>query len=131
MVTFATNLRHRGPRVNVPDGSGKVQAAIFAAEVEQWVAARFKARFFYATDQDEVVASLMQCMAFAFEYTQRAWQDRRTIFADFPTRSGKAILGFPCEQVGNGLLPNLQNVDGEVVNAAQNLCAAGIIGDAH
>ena len=112
-------------------GSGKVQAAVFAPEVEQWVAAWLKAGFFYATDQDEMVASRMQGMAFAFEYAKRAWQDRRAIFAHFPPRSGKAIFAFPCEQVGNGLLPDLQNVDGEIINAAQNLCASGIIGDAH
>ena len=112
-------------------GSGKVQAAVFAPEVEQGVTARLKARFFYAADQDEMVASRMQGMAFAFEYAKRAWQDRRAIFAHFPPRAGKAIFAFPCEQVGNGLLPDLQNVDGEIINAAQNLCASGVIGDAH
>jgi hypothetical protein len=50
-----------------------VQAAVFAPKVEQWVTARFKARFFDATDQDEMVASFMQGMAFAFKHAKRAW----------------------------------------------------------
>ena len=51
---------------------GEVQAPVFAPEVEQRVTARFKACFFDTSNQNEMVTSLMQGVAFAFEYAKRA-----------------------------------------------------------
>ena len=78
-----------------------------------------------------MVPRLVQHMPFAFKDTERAGQNRRAIFADFPPRSGEAIFAFSREQVGHRLLANLQYVDREVIDPAQHLCTARIVGDAH
>src|SRR3546814_5271349 len=68
--------------------SGEMELAIFAAEIEQGVAARFEDRFQHAPDKDEMIAARMHRLARAFEAAQRPVQDGRAEFADFPWRRG-------------------------------------------
>src|SRR3546814_8079663 len=72
--------------------SGEMELAIFAAEIEQGVAARFEDRFQHATDKDEIIAARMRRLARAFDAAQRPMQEGRAEFPDFPWRRRIPIL---------------------------------------
>src|SRR3546814_18546459 len=71
--------------------SGEMELAIFAAAIEQGVAARFEDRFQHAPDKDDMIAARMHRLARAFDAAQRPVQDGRAEFADFPWRRGITI----------------------------------------
>src|SRR3546814_11051332 len=97
-----------------------MELAIFAAEIEQGVAARFEDRFQHAPDKDEMIAARMHRLARAFEAAQRPVQDGRAEFADFPWRRGITILTLAGKAVRRRLLTDLENLDGDSPGSAQD-----------
>src|SRR3546814_18966288 len=84
--------------------SGEMELAIFAAEIEQGVAARFEDRFQHAPDKDEMIAARMHRLARAFEADQRPAQDGRPAFAESPWRPGIKITTLAAHTLRRRLL---------------------------
>ena len=70
----------------------EMQSPVAAAEVKQRIQPRFEGRLLHFADQDEMVASLMDGMARAFEYRERIHQYRYAVLAHAPRCAAKAVL---------------------------------------
>src|SRR3546814_14731280 len=90
-----------------------MQFAVFAAEIEQRVAAGFEDGLEDAADEQEMVAAVVDGVAFAFEARERAGEDGRAELAFDPRRRGKAVLALAREAVRGRLLADLEDVDRE------------------
>src|SRR5690606_29077391 len=108
----------------------KMEFAIFAAEIEQWVTARFEYRLEHAPDENEMVAAIVHRIASAFKARQGSSENRRAIFAHLPRGETKAILSLACKAVRGRLLANLKHIDSKTFSIAQAGRAPRAIGDA-
>src|SRR6476469_10027112 len=109
----------------------EVQTAVAAAEIKQRVETGVEARLHHLTDQDVMVAAVIDRVILAFEYAQRLLEDWRSRFAGRPRGASEPVLDPRREGDRGRLLLRLEDIDREVRGADERLRTGGPFIEAH
>src|SRR4029450_5440332 len=106
-----------------------MESAVAPAEVKQRVEPGFERRLLHLADQDEMVATVMDCMMLAFEHGKRVEQDRDTMPAHVPRGAAEAVLAPGRKGDRARLLLGLKHIDREMLGVRQRPGAGRPLGD--